>query len=98
MTIPQTSSSKPRRNFLSDMGMGFTGLALGSLLSRDGFARPVETDVNAIADAAISQFAPKAKSVVWYFMLGGTSHLESFDPKPAVDKYAGLTIDESPFK
>ena len=51
-----------------------------------------------MADSAISQFAPKAKSVIWYFMLGGTSHLESFDPKPAVDRYAGLTIDESPFK
>jgi hypothetical protein len=98
MTTPHTASSKPRRHFLSDMGMGFTGLALGSLLAREGFARPVETSTAAMADAAITQFAPKAKSVIWYFMLGGTSHLESFDPKPAVDKYAGLTIDESPFK
>ncbi len=85
------------------MGLGFTGLALGSLLARDGVARGVETHASevtaaAISDAAIAKFAPKAKSVIWYFMLGGTSHLESFDPKPAVDKYAGLTIDESPFK
>lgn len=98
MTTSHNPLSKPRRHFLSDMGMGFTGMALGSLLSRDGFARPVETNAETLADAAIAQFAPKAKSVIWYFMLGGTSHLESFDPKPAVDKYAGLTIDESPFK
>jgi len=90
--------NRGRRHFLSDMGMGFTGLALGSLLARDGFAKPVAASARAMADAAIAQFAPKAKSVIWYFMLGGTSHLESFDPKPAVDKYAGLTIDESPFK
>ena len=30
-------------------------------------------------------------------MNGGTSHLESFDPKPALNRYAGKTIDESPF-
>ncbi|MCX7386817.1 MAG: DUF1501 domain-containing protein [Planctomycetales bacterium] len=87
-----------RRHFLSDMGMGFTGLALGSLLARDGIARTAEARSRVIADSTIAHFAPKAKSVIWYFMLGGTSHLESFDPKPAVDKYAGLTIDESPFK
>ncbi len=87
-----------RRHFLSDMGMGFTGLALGSLLARDGIARTAESTAGAVVDSAIAQFAPRAKSVIWYFMLGGTSHLESFDPKPAVDKYAGLTIDESPFR
>ena len=31
-------------------------------------------------------------------MNGGVSHLESFDPKPALNKYAGKTLDESPFK
>ena len=46
----------------------------------------------------LPHFAPKAKSVIWYFMLGGTSHLESFDPKPAVNQHAGKTIDESPYK
>lgn len=37
-----------------------------------------------------------AKSVIWIFLNGGVSHLESFDPKPAVNRYAGMTIDESP--
>ena len=31
-------------------------------------------------------------------MLGGTSHVESFDPKPALNQYAGKTIDETPHK
>ena len=32
------------------------------------------------------------------FMQGGTSHLESFDPKPALNKYAGKTIGDTPYK
>ena len=43
-------------------------------------------------------FTPKAKSVIWLFMNGGVSHLESFDPKPMLAKYAGKTIPETPFK
>jgi hypothetical protein len=50
------------------------------------------------ASPRLPHFTPKAKSVIWFFMNGGTSHLESFDPKPALNKYAGMTIDESPYK
>jgi hypothetical protein len=42
-------------------------------------------------------FAPKAKSVIWLFMNGGMSHMESFDPKPTLTQYAGKTIAETPF-
>ncbi len=43
-------------------------------------------------------FAPKAKRVIWLFMIGGVSHVESFDPKPELNKYAGKTIDDTPYK
>ena len=79
-----------RRSFLADVGLGFTGLALGAMLYRDGVTRA--------ASDGKPQLRPKAKNVIWLFMLGGVSHLESFDPKPALTKYAGKTIDESPFK
>src|SRR5262245_59350486 len=84
-----------RRTFLADVGMGFTGMALGAMLFRDGVAR---------ADQAWSppdgrtHFAPKAKSVIWLFMVGGTSQMESFDPKPELTKYDGKTFAESPHK
>ena len=39
-----------------------------------------------------------AKNVIWLFMRGGLSHMESFDPKPALNQYAGKTIAETPFK
>ena len=78
-----------RRTFLADAGMGLTGLALGAMLQRDGIAR-AETAAGVAA-------APKVKSVIWLFMVGGTSQMESFDPKPALNQYAGKTIAETPF-
>src|SRR5262249_7237200 len=85
-----------RRSCLADLGMGFTGLALAAMLHRDGVAR---------ADASgwsppdgKPHFTPKVKSVIWFFMVGGTSHMESFDPKPALTKYADKTIAETPYK
>src|SRR5207244_3877708 len=83
-----------RRAFLADLGMGFTGLALAAMLHRDGHAseRPW-----APPDGR-PHFPPKAKSVIWLFMNGGVSHVESFDPKPMLTKYAGKTIAETPFK
>ncbi len=79
-----------RRSFLMDMGLGFGGVAAAAMLAQD-------------ADAQIGQLAPqplaaKAKSVIWLFMIGGTSHMESFDPKPALNVYAGKTIEETPHK
>src|SRR5262245_53728324 len=79
-----------RRAFLSDIGMGFTGLALGAMLARDGVLRAGE--------APIATQKPKAKSVILIFRIGGMSHVESFDPKPELNKHAGKTIEESPYK
>jgi hypothetical protein len=43
-------------------------------------------------------FPPKAKAVIWIFLSGGYSHLETFDPKPALNRYAGMTFDRTPFE
>ncbi len=91
----------PRRAFLADAGMGFTGLVLGAMLGRDGIAR-----ADAVAAASgtwrtpdgLPHLKPKAKSVIWLFMVGGASHLETFDPKPELNKYAGKSIAETPHK
>jgi hypothetical protein len=86
-----------RRTFLADLGMGFTGLALGAMLARDGVAR-ADADPGWRPPDGNPHFAPKAKSVIWLFMNGGVSHAESFDPKPELTKHAGKSIDETPFK
>jgi hypothetical protein len=81
-----------RRTFLADTGMGFTGLALGSLLARaddEATWRPPDGKPH---------FKPRARSVIWLFMTGGVSHVESFDPKAALNQYAGKSISETPYK
>ena len=90
----------PRRAFLADVGMGFTGVVLGSMLAGDGVfrarARANDNLQNWSLPDGLPHFAPKAKSVIWLFMIGGTSHMESFDPKPALNTYAGKTVAETP--
>src|SRR5687767_9185030 len=84
-----------RRSFLVDTGMGFTGPALGAMLLRDrASANPALAHDLALAPSA----APKAKSVIWIFLCGGVSHLESFDVKPELNKYAGKSIEDTPYK
>ena len=81
-----------RRTFLADAGLGFAGLAAGALLWRDGVARAAGPG----PPSGKPLFAPKAKSVIWVFLSGGYSHVETFDPKPALNKYAGKTFDQTP--
>jgi hypothetical protein len=93
MQRPHNLQHFGRRAFLADMGLGFTGLALGAMLHRDGFAN----DAGWRPPDGKPHFEPKARSVIWLFMNGGVSHMESFDPKPALTKYAGKTIAETPY-
>jgi Protein of unknown function (DUF1501) len=82
-----------RRTFMSAGAMSLAGLALNVMLHRDGFGN--ETGWS--PPNGLPHFPPKAKSVIWLFMNGGCSHVESFDPKPMLNKYAGKTINETPF-
>ena len=90
------SCRQHRRSFLADMGMGFTGLALGAMLSKDGVVR-ANDDPTWQPPTGQPHFTPKAKNVIWLFMNGGVSHMESFDPKPELTKYAGKSINETPY-
>ncbi|MFN9434148.1 MAG: DUF1501 domain-containing protein [Planctomycetota bacterium] len=80
-----------RRGFLSNLRWGCASLALSSLLARDRFL--YGDDATEIAPSV----SPKAKSVIWLFMNGGVSHMESFDPKPKLTEFAGKTIAETTF-
>ncbi|MDX1943854.1 MAG: DUF1501 domain-containing protein [Pirellulaceae bacterium] len=95
--LPVSASCLPRRAFLSDVGMGFAGLAVGAMLARNGVVRANEDPApqNAFLTAGTK---PKAKSVIWIFLVGGMSHMESFDPKPELNVHAGKTIAESPYR
>lgn len=85
--------SASRRAFLTNAGLGFSGLAASVMLHRDSMAEVSGwTPPN-----GEPHFPAKAKSVIWLFMNGGVSHLESFDHKPMVTKYAGKSIAETPY-
>jgi len=80
-----------RRDFLFRAGSGFGGLALSALLTEDAAANPQ----SAIRNPQSPQFAPRAKSVIFLFMVGGPSHVETFDPKPELDRMHGQPLPAS---
>ncbi len=68
-----------RRAFLSQLGVGVGALGLSGFLSHAAAAE----------SAPRTHFPAKAKRVIFLFMAGGPSHLDLFDPKPILSKYAG---------
>ena len=72
-----------RRDFLSGSGSGIGALALATMLLDS--SRP----------ALGTHFKPRAKSVIHLFMHGGPSHMDLFDPKPALTRHAGQPLPES---
>ncbi len=93
---------RTRREFLWEAGAGFTGLALAGLMGRDGVlprlqAAPSEGGfVNPLAPRQPMRSA-KAKSVIFLFMYGGPSHVDTFDYKPALYPLDGKTITVKTF-
>jgi len=91
------STPLPRRQFLADAGLGCAGMALGTLLLQDGIARGSEKAGPPLAGPPLAgqPLRPPARNVIWIFLSGGVSHLETFDPKPLLNRYAGKTYDET---
>jgi hypothetical protein len=93
---------RTRREFLWEAGGGFTAVALAGLLGEDFFARQavaadgVRQFVNPLAPRQ-PHFAPKAKSVIFLFMYGGPSHVDTFDYKPKLYPLDGKTIPVKTF-
>lgn len=92
---PSSDHLRRRRQFLSQSAGGLSGLALHAMLQAEATAAD-SSAADSVPDG-LAHFAPKAKNVIWLFMRGGVSHMESFDPKPALTKYAGQSISNSKF-
>lgn len=96
------SSSKPvntfcqrtRREFFWEAGGKFTSVALAGLLGADGFFNKTMANEGAQATPSASYLTgkPKAKSVIFLFMYGGPSHVDTFDYKPKLFELDGQTI------
>lgn len=91
---------RTRREFLWQTGAGFGSVALTSLLSSDGFfgnhVNAAEKGENPLS-VRPPHFAPKAKSIIFLFMYGGPSHIDTFDYKPNMVGMDGKTIDVKTF-
>ncbi|MDB5389850.1 MAG: hypothetical protein JWM11_5496 [Planctomycetaceae bacterium] len=100
--IPHSIQPQSRRDFLFQAGGGFGSLALLSLLTQDGILSGRTALGAEAAPSIINPLAPKkgplaarAKSVIFLFMDGGPSHLDTFDPKPKVNEFAGQPLPKS---
>lgn len=94
---------RTRREFLWQAGGGFTGVALASMLGNDGFlnTQKVRADGESKWDNPLRpkepHFPAKAKSVIFLYMYGGPSHIDTFDYKPSMTGMDGKTVDVKTF-
>ncbi len=80
-----------RRQLLQRCGMGFGAMALGGMLAPQAASATAGEAANPLLPRA-PHFPAKAKHVIHLFMNGGPSHLDTFDPKPMLAKYAGKDL------
>lgn len=87
-----------RRGWLARTGSGFGTLGLASVMAQQGLLTSTVHAATSAADNPLApkapHFAPRAKSVIFLFMNGGPSHVDTFDPKPALAEYAGQQPEE----
>ena len=95
---PQSSSQQSsgfpcgltRREWIGNMGGGFTGTALAAMLAQGGFPTPTNADER--QHHPQPHFAPKAERVIFLMMNGAPSQVDTFDYKPELKKYAGKEL------
>src|ERR1700722_5620419 len=88
---PYTTTLPPRREMLTRCGTGFASLGLMHLLASDGSLTAQTRGANPLTPRQ-PHFPGKAKRVIHLFMNGGPSHVDTFDPKPLLARYAGQPL------
>ncbi len=87
-----------RRQLLTRMGNGFAALSLASMLNLDAQSAQAASSREALLNPMAPKAPPlpaKAKRVLFLFMNGGPSHVDTFDPKPMLTKYHGQPLPYS---
>ena len=101
MTLDHHQNALTRRESLQRMGTGMGMLGLAGIMASDGKLMAGTTaDSGAASPLAVKSphFVPKAKHVIHLFMNGGPSQVDTFDPKPALEKYNGQRPNEADLK
>jgi hypothetical protein len=84
-----------RRTFLQRSGMGLGALGLAGILGDAGFATSTASAATFGSQPTRQHYPGKAKRVIHFFLNGGPSHVDTFDRKPMLAKYAGQPIPET---
>ena len=92
-----------RRHFFRECRLGLGSIALASLLAKEGGVRAAEEPWQSMDDSAErnpmaprpTHYAPKAKSIIYLFMAGGPSHIDTFDFHPAMRDLHGQELPDS---
>lgn len=85
--LPNQRRPLSRRDFLTQAGCGFGALAFAAM--QQGEVRAAEAKITNPWAAKASHFAAKAKHVIFLYMDGAPSHLDTFDPKPKLEEFHG---------
>ena len=91
---------RTRREFLWQAGAGFGAVGLASMLGTDPLFANATSEPSASGNPLAAKppmFAPRAKSIIWLFMYGGPSHIDTFDYKPKMVGMDNKTIDVKTF-
>jgi len=87
-----------RRQMLGKSGMGFGMIALSSLLRDAGFLEAATVATSGVPDNPLAARVPhalaRAKSIIWLFINGGPSHVDTWDYKPALARWDGKSMRE----
>jgi len=84
-----------RRSFLRRGGLSLGSMALGNLLARDGVGLRAAGGGGTPGALGALHHTPRVKRVIWLYMAGGMSHLDTFDHKPTLVKLDGQPMPES---
>ena len=87
--------ARTRREFLTTSASGLGGIALGSMLSRDGLLNAATAEDASAFHVLRPHREPKAKACIFIFMAGAPSHIDLFDPKPKLNQLHGQSLPKS---
>ena len=90
--LPGSLAALTRRHFISRLGGGFGGVALASLLAQNQICAADSHSLNPLSPR-VAHFPAKATSVIWLFMNGGQSQVDTWDYKPEIEKRDGKSLD-----
>ena len=94
-SLPPRTYPLSRRDLLRRSGMGLGTVGLAGLLAQDGLLAAPRVNQNNLMTPRQPHFPARAKRVIHFFLNGGPSHVDTFDPKPALTRQDGKLLQKT---